>query len=633
MDERVAASAPPYATDGNAVDGARWDEEQVPNLQEATRDGIVAVDMAGRIRHANQGFLTMVGYTLDELRGMTYDQLTPPRWREYERAIFESRLLPLGDSGEYEKEYRRKDGTVFPISLRVWTNRDRRGQPVAMFAIVRDITERRRAEASNAQLAAIVENSDDAIISIDLDGVIQTWNAGATRLYGYAAHEMIGQPVVRLMTATRQAEEARLLEQIVQGHSVRHFDTERLHRDGSIVPISLTISPIRGASGAVIGASKVARDITERRQAERALRRADEQKDEFLAMLSHELRNPLASIAMAGEVLARTVADVPAAQASVSLLRRQALQLKRIVDDLLDVSRIARGRVTLKREVLDAGSVLDEAAESVAALLQQAQHRLVVDRPELPVYVHADRARLVQCIGNILHNAAKYSDPGRPIEVRLAATTAAVELEVRDHGCGIAAELLPQVFDLFVQSERTLDRSEGGLGIGLSVVKRLVEMHDGTVHVASEGIGRGSTFTMRLPRVPGPATVSPRSVQDTRRRRVLVVDDNVDAADGLAMLLRLDGHEVRAVYHAEDAIVAAESFAPDFVLLDIGLPQIDGYEVARRLRANPATRGIRLVAITGYGQSSDVALARAAGFDAHVVKPADPAALTRLFAG
>jgi PAS domain S-box-containing protein len=629
MLERFADHTTADAPVAAAEDGP-WSADQLRNLEEATRDGIVAVDMSGRIRHANQGFRDMVGYTLDELRNMTYEQLTPERWHAYERTIVEQRILPGGDSGEYEKEYRRKDGTVFPISLRVWVSRDRLGRPNAMFAIVRDITERKRAEVSNAQLAAIVEDSDDAIISIDLQGIVQTWNAGATRLYGYSSHEMVGQPVTRLMPAERQAEESRLLAEITRGVSVKHFDTERLHKNGAAVPISLTISPIRGADGRVTGASKVARDITERRQAERALKRADEQKDEFLAMLSHELRNPLAAIAMATEVLTRTV-DAKAAVAPLAVLRRQALQLTRIVDDLLDVSRIARGRIALKREVLELGGVLDEAAESVAALLQMG-HRLVYQRPREPLYVDGDRARLVQCLGNILHNAAKYSDRGDDIDVRLSATGAEVVVEVRDHGCGIASELLPHVFDLFVQSERTLDRAEGGLGIGLSVVKRLVEMHGGSVQVASDGIGRGATFTLKLPRVEAPVPLRRSTRPPAPPRRVLIVDDNVDAADGLAMLLQLDGHEVRAVYRAEDAFATARSFAPDFALLDIGLPQVDGYEVARRLRADPATRDIRLVAITGYGQHSDVRLAHDAGFEVHVVKPADPDALTRIFA-
>ena len=261
MQERVEGVTAMARFDDERADDSGWSEEQLRNLEEATRDGIVTVDMSGRIRHANKGFLAMVGYSLEELRSMTYQELTPARWHDYERTIVEQRIVPFGDSGEYEKEYRRKDGTVFPVSLRVWTSRDARGRTTAMFGIVRDITERKHAEVFNAQLAAIVENSDDAILSIDLAGVIQTWNDGATRLYGHVAQEVIGQPVTRLIPNDRMAEESELLSLVAQGKSVKHFDTERLHKDGTVVPIPLTISPIRDAAGTVVGGYQVVKKL------------------------------------------------------------------------------------------------------------------------------------------------------------------------------------------------------------------------------------------------------------------------------------------------------------------------------------------------------------------------------------
>jgi CheY-like chemotaxis protein/anti-sigma regulatory factor (Ser/Thr protein kinase) len=353
----------------------------------------------------------------------------------------------------------------------------------------------------------------------------------------------------------------------------------------------------------------------------------------FLAMLAHELRNPLAPIRHASELLTRMLAQDSKAQRLLAMITRQTDQLTRLVDDLLDVARIAQNRIVLRKQPLEISGLIDQAVETVQSIISEKGHELRVEKPAALLYVHGDRARLAQSLSNVLHNAAKYTEPGGAITLRVRSSDKQVELEVRDSGIGIPEHLLAQVFDPFVQSERALDRTEGGLGIGLSIVKGLIEMHGGSVNAASEGPGCGSTFTIRLPRISLPEAVEQpqRPPGPAVRRRVLIVDDNVDAADSLAMLLKAEGHEAETAYSASSALEAIERLRPEIVLLDVGLPQIDGYEIARRLRTSNTVPGIRLIALTGYGREEDRERARLAGFDGHLLKPADMAALQQFF--
>jgi signal transduction histidine kinase len=368
------------------------------------------------------------------------------------------------------------------------------------------------------------------------------------------------------------------------------------------------------------------------RTRERQLHDADRRKDEFLAMLAHELRNPMAPIRNASELLARTIPEDPEMQATVGIIKRQIAHLARLVDDLLDVSRITQGRIELQRRPLDLAEVVAQAMESVEPLMRERKHKVFVAASYEPLYVDGDAARLVQCLSNILTNSAKYTDPGGEIRLEQRAEGGFAVLSITDTGVGIPQELLPQIFDLFVQSDRSLDRSLGGLGIGLSVVQRLVEMHGGTVSASSPGPGRGARFEVRLPRVaaPAPARSQPQAAPP-RALRILVVDDNADAADSLTLLLKLDGHQTQSVHTPSAALECAQRFEPEVILLDIGLPGMDGYEVARRIRARGSRA--RLIALTGYGQSEDVQRAREAGFDEHLVKPADPQELRRKLVG
>lgn len=361
---------------------------------------------------------------------------------------------------------------------------------------------------------------------------------------------------------------------------------------------------------------------------------ADHRKNEFLAMLAHELRNPLSPIGTASELLSRTVGKDSRAHTAIEMIKRQVTQLTRLVDDLLDVSRITQGRIQLRQRPVELAGVVAQAVETAEPQLRERRHRLSMTASSYePLYVMGDFARLVQCVGNILTNAIKYTEPGGEISIRTGADESHVSIEVADTGVGISADLLPRVFDLFVQSERTLDRSQGGLGIGLAVVKRLVEMHQGEVSARSDGHGRGTTLEIRLPRIARP-TAAPMDGApfEAEPRRVLIVDDNADSADSLSMLLEFQGHATHVAYGARDALACIEDFKPEVGLLDIGLPEMDGYELAKRLRAMSA-HPMRLIALTGYGQTEDAQRAIAAGFDHHLVKPVDLQALERALAG
>lgn len=371
-----------------------------------------------------------------------------------------------------------------------------------------------------------------------------------------------------------------------------------------------------------------------------ALRDADRRKDEFLATLAHELRNPLAPIRNSLQVLKMPGVDAGTAGRSRDMMERQVHHLVRLVDDLLDVSRVMRGKIELRRERVDLATVVGRAVETAQPLVDGQGHRLSVSLPPEPLSLDADPVRLAQVVGNLLTNAAKYTEPGGRIEVNAGRAGDTAVLRVRDTGIGIATAMLPRIFELFVQADHAATKAQGGLGIGLTLVRNLVEMHGGTVEARSDGLGRGSEFVIRLPladaksRPVAPAAAAgANGGPGVRGRRVLVVDDNRDAADSLAALLRLQGHAARIAYDGPAGLAAAAEFAPDVVLLDLGMPGMDGYEVARRIRAAPGLRGVALAALTGWGQPEDRRRTAAAGFDHHLVKPVEPAALEKLLAG
>jgi PAS domain S-box-containing protein len=487
-------------------------------------------------------------------------------------------------------------------------------------------------------LAAIVESSDDAIVSKDLNGIIRSWNVGAEHLFGYTEEEAIGQSVTMLMPPDRVDEEKKILDRIKRGDRVDHFETIRRRKDGTLFDISLTISPIRDDTGVIIGASKIARDITDRKRNERALIEADRQKNEFLATLAHELRNPLAPIRNSLHIMRLMRPEGSGQDRVQEMLERQVNHMVRLVDDLLEISRVTMGKIDLRMDAVDIASVIRNAVETMKPAIDAANHTLKVDMPEEPLTVDGDTMRLSQVVSNLLDNAAKYTRPGGMIWVTARRVVDHVEIAVRDNGIGILPENQRRVLEMFTRTERGKRHAQEGLGIGLALAKRLVEMHAGHITVASEGEDKGSTFTVCLPltvtRPIGPDEPGADGVRANGggRRRILVVDDNQDAAASLAMLLRILGSDVEVANDGRSAIACFHTFRPTLAILDLGMPEVSGYDVARHVRALPEFDDVTLIALTGWGQEEDRRHTREVGFDHHLVKPVDLESLQLLLA-
>ena len=481
-------------------------------------------------------------------------------------------------------------------------------------------------------IAAIVESSDDAIVSKDLNGFVTSWNRGAERLFGYTEAEMVGEHIRRIIPSDRLSEEDFVLGQVRLGLRVHHFETLRRRKDGTMVEISLSVSPVLDENGTIVGASKIARDISEQRRLRAALEEASRTKDEFLAMLGHELRNPLAPILTALQLMElRNEGGVR----ERALIDRQVRRVVALVDDLLDVSRITRGEISLRKVRVALAQVVADALDATGPLLEQRRHDVVVDVPKTATFeVDADAQRLVQVISNLLSNAAKYTDEGGRIRITAFSSDSHVFLRVRDNGIGISPRALDRIFEVFSREQRG-DSGPQGLGLGLAIVKNLMGLHGGSVTARSEGFGLGSEFEISLPRsltaaVEPPVLVPVPAAVAATGKRILVVDDNDDAASLLVDWLRITGHDARKANDPAAAIATALGFVPDVALLDIGLPGMDGYALARELRKLPGMNGLRLIALTGYGQESDKRRSDSEGFAGHLVKPIDVHAIAGL---
>ena len=542
-----------------------------------------------------------------------------------------------------EHRVQRVDGTVGWTYSRAAPLKDAGGKVTEWLGAASDVTERKATEQAlrerEEQLRLATDAAEVGLWDVDLVAGVLFWPPRVKAMFGISPSVPVS--MADFYAGLHPADRERTSEAFAAALDPERralYDVEYRtvgKEDGLTRWVAAKGCGIFDVSGRCVRVIGTAIDVTSRKRAEEALSDADRRKDEFLAMLAHELRNPLAPISTASELLSRTLQNDARAQTAVSMIKRQVVQMTRLVDDLLDVSRITQGRIELKKRPVDLASVITQAVEAVEAQLRGKHHTLSTTASSYePLFVMGDFARLMQCVGNVLTNAIKYTDLGGEISIRTRGNEANAYIEITDTGAGIAPELLPRVFDLFVQSERTLDRAQGGLGIGLAVVRRLVEMHDGEVCARSAGVGLGSTFEIRLPRIARPVNVTAVAVSlKGPPRRVLVVDDNADAANSLSMLLIHQGHHTHVAYSAKEALTCVESFRPDVALLDIGLPEMNGYELAKHLRATSSLNGMRLLALSGYGQAEDHQRARAAGFDDHLVKPVNLDKLERALAG
>jgi PAS domain S-box-containing protein len=482
---------------------------------------------------------------------------------------------------------------------------------------------------------------DYAILLLDTEGRVLSWNDGATLLFGYHAAEVIGQPFSRFYVP-EDRDAGRPEAEVGQAASSGQVgcDQWQVRRDGTRFWGCAVLTALRDEQGGLKGFAKVIRDATDRKQLEMELRRQAEElsevnrrKDEFLAMLSHELRNPLAPVLNSVHVMRQSPDDPTLVQFAGNMVERQVRHMARLIDDLLDVTRLTHGKLRLRPERVELGTLAERAAESVRPLMEERGHRWTMVPHHQPIWLEADPVRLDQVLVNLLNNAAEFTDPGGHVEMIVTREGAEAVIRVRDDGTGIAPDLLPRVFDLFAQADTSIDRGGGGLGIGLTLVKRVVTLHSGSIQVHSEGPGRGSEFVVRLPALPGssgPAVTPAEPAAPPMSLRMLVVDDNVDMAMSLSILLQMHGHRVEMAYDGASALEMSEARAFDVVLLDIGLPSIDGYEVARRLRARGGESQPLLVGISGYGFDADRQRAKEAGFDLYLVKPVDPRLLETL---
>jgi two-component system CheB/CheR fusion protein len=560
------------------------------------------------------------------------------------RSLLEDIERTLRQGTTLEVEVRDRHGTPYFLRIlpyRVPVSRDpeasaRRegGHPIeGVVLTLTDISALDKARARLAQLSAIVESCDDAIVGKSLDGTITAWNRGAERLYGYTAEEAIGRNA-RMMMDPGDDELERCLDQIRRGEKVEHVQSMRVRKDGTRVEVSLTISPIWDHDGQLAGISTIARDVTALIVAQRELEIAAKRREQFLAMLSHELRNPLAAVLNATNLIAEAKFEQKIVEKCHNVIRRQANHMARLLDDLLDVSRITHGKFELRKQDLDLRDPVEAAIESTAPLFRDRRSELRVVLADAPVPVRGDHNRLQQVVVNLLSNAATYSPPGSAVELQLVREEGWTRLVVTDQGMGIEPEMLGKIFELFVQAEQRIDRPRGGLGVGLSLARSVIELHGGTIEAFSDGPDRGSRFVVTLP-LQSHALRGRGEPHDggRRRYRIVVIEDNPDSREMLRDLLEKRKHVVVEAADGAQGVQLIEREHPDAALIDIGLPACSGFDVARQIRAKKHLDDVILVALTGYGAPGDVAEAREAGFDHHLCKPAELADIEALLDG
>jgi two-component system CheB/CheR fusion protein len=610
------------------------------------RDSVIVTDLDGVVTFWNKGAERIFGWTAAEMLGRPLVDRMPEQARP--KAAEAMRRIAAGEEFRGEWADQRKDGNPIWIEALTTLIRDSSGRPVGLMGVSIDVTERRRVleavRESERRLQQLADTMPQVVWTADPDGAIEYFNR---RFYEYTGTPPGPAFAEEGWRAFVHPEDLGLLHDVrvraVGGSEAFETEARLRGRDGEYRWHLIRSVPVHDEQGRVVRRFGSATDIDDLKRAVAALRQADRRKDEFLATLAHELRNPLASVRNALHLIGRGPEAEIDVEAERAMAERQVAHLAHLIDDLMDVSRIGRGTVELRRRPADLSAVVGRAVEAIRSSARERGHDLTISLPEGRVFLDADPTRLEQVFANLLSNAVKYTDPGGRIRLAAERDGADVVVRVRDNGVGIEPDMLPRVFDMFVQAGDPLTRPHGGLGIGLSLVKALVELHGGIVMARSEGRGRGSEFIVRLPALPappgkpeGPGPAGRRQPGAGRppRRRVLVVDDNVDAATSLVRILsRLYGQDVRVAHDGPEALRSAEEFLPEVVILDIGMPGMDGYEVARRLRGRPGTSAATIIALTGWGQGADRARSKEAGFDHHLVKPVDPETLCRHLAG
>jgi PAS domain S-box-containing protein len=625
------------------------------NIIATLREPFVVLDKTLRVRMANAAFYRDFHASKEETEGHFLYELGNGQWDIPDlRTVLTQILSDSHPVEDFEVEHAFPDLGRRSMLLNARRFPPESKDPYLVLLAIEDVTDRKHAQAamkdSEVRYRRLFQTAKDGILILDADtGKVIDANPFMTTLLGYGHAEFLGKELWEIGLFRDIKESQAAYRELQEKGYVRYENLPLESRSGQKVEVEFVSNVYAENNHQVVQCN--VRDITERSRLRRlteeqaaALADLDRRKDEFLAMLSHELRNPLAPILNAALLLRLQSnrnrlqgIENPILQQSATIIERQVGQLARIVDELLEVSRITTGRIQLHQERIAVEVVLENSVATVRSLIDQRKHEFTVSLPDRgAIWLHADAARLEQVVVNLLTNAAKYTDAGGHIWLTVQQEGDEAVLRVRDTGVGISPEILPRIFDLFTQAERSLDRSQGGLGIGLALVQRLVEMHGGTV-TASSALGQGSEFVVRLPVVPAPepqpfSPPTEKAEPTGPSLRVLIVDDNVDTVTTLALLVKESGHEVRTAYDGSAVLETALDFRPNLVLLDIGLPGLNGFEVARRIRQQPKLKNIVLVAMTGYGQESDRKRSQEAGFDHHLVKPGDFGKVLQLLA-
>jgi PAS domain S-box-containing protein len=643
------------------TDSEDWSEEVAARLAaivESSDDAIVSKTLDGVITSWNHAAERMFGYAPAEAIGRNITLIIPPDRLEEETRVLAS--IRAGRRVEHFETIRvTKDGRQVAVSLTVSPVKDSSGRIIGASKVARDVSERRRGEIAQARLAAIIESSEDAIISKTLDGVITSWNGAAERVFGWTAAEAIGQHITLIIPEEYREEERGVLARLRRGDRIDHFETVRQRKDGQLLDVSITVSPIRDGRGTIVGASKVARDISAQRileQARQALLEREQaarteaedlnrSKDQFLATLSHELRTPLNAIYGWARMLEGGGLD-PAAMrnATQAILRNSTIQVQ-LIEDLFDVSRVITGSMRLDVRPMNVFAPLEAALDTVrpAAAAKGIRLDTALDPRATPIM--GDPGRIQQVVWNLLVNAVKFTPKGGRVELRLRRVNSHIQIMVSDTGEGIAPDQVAHLFERFRQADTGPTRRHTGLGIGLSLVKHLVELHGGTVSGMSAGLGQGSTFTVQLPvsvvqvQPPSRPRPEPRSAEDPdigsvkpvslRDVHVLVVDDDEESRELASLVLTNAGAETRTAPSAREAMALLEEWPPDVLVSDLEMPEEDGFSLLRRARRASLLRNRKLpaLALTAYGRSEDRVRVLAAGFNLHLAKPADPTEL------